>query len=345
MRVLIVSTIVPFIEGGGTFIVDWLAETLKKCGYTTDVLKIPFYSYPPEMMEQMLALRLLDLTDYADLVIAIRTPSYIINHPNKVLWFIHHHRGAYDLWGTPYQDIQNTPEGMRIRRAIIRTDNVYLREAKKIFTNSKVVSERLKKFNNIDSEVLYPPLMDSEKYYCGEFGDYIFYPSRITWAKRQYMAIESMKYTKSDVKLIIAGKPDVPREQERIESVLEKNKLEDKVKIISRWISQEEKIELIANSLGCIYIPVDEDSYGYVSLEAYQAKKPVITCSDSGGTREIVEDGVNGFMLPPDPKSIAAAMDKLFYNKELSKKMGQAGFKKMRSMNISWDHVVKRLVG
>lgn len=345
MKVLIVSTIVPFIEGGGTFIVDWLAETLKKNGHITEVIKLPFHSYPPEMMEQMLALRLLDFSEYADLLIAIRTPSYIVRHPNKVVWFIHHHRGAYDLWGTPYQDIQNTPEGLRIRDAIIQTDNLYLREAKKVFTNSKVVSDRLKKFNNIDSEVLYPPLMDPEKYYCGEYGNYIFYPSRITWAKRQYMAIESMKYTKSDVKLIIAGKPDAQQEQERIESVLEKNDLEDKIKIISRWISQEEKIDLIANSLGCIYIPIDEDSYGYVSLEAYQARKPVITCSDSGGTREIVEDGINGFMLPPDPKSIALAMDKLFYDKELSRRMGQAGFEKMHSMNISWDHVVKRLLG
>lgn len=345
MKVLIVSTIVPFIDGGGTFIVDWLAETLKKSGHTVDVIKIPFHSYPPEMMEQMLALRLLDLSDYGDLLIAIRTPSYIISHPNKVLWFIHHHRGAYDLWGTPYQDIQNTPEGMGIREAIIQTDNLYLREAKKIFTNSKVVSERLKKFNDVDSEVLYPPLMDSEKYYCGEFRNYIFYPSRITWPKRQTLAIESMRYTKSNVKLVVAGRPDVPAELDRIKSIVDENKLEDKVEIIGRWISQEEKIKLIANSLGCIYIPVDEDSYGYVSLEAYQSRKPVITCTDSGGTREIVEDGINGFMLPPDPRAIAEAMDKLFYDRELSKRMGQAGFAKMKSMNISWEHVVERLLG
>lgn len=343
MKILIVSTIVPFVEGGGSLIVDWLTETFKKYGYDTDVLKLPFHSYPPEMMEQMLALRLLDLSDYADLLIAIRTPSYIISHPNKVVWFIHHHRGAYDLWGTPYQDIPSTQEGFKIREAIIRTDNIYLREAKKIFTNSKVMSDRLKKFNNLESEVLYPPLMNADSYYCSNYGDYIFYPSRITTAKRQALAVESMKYTKSGVKLIIAGKPDVPAELDRIKSIIEKNKLEDKVEIIGRWISQEEKIELLANSLGCVYIPLEEDSYGYVSLEAYQARKPIITCSDSGGTREIVENGIGGFILPPDPIAIAGAMDTLFYNNNLSKKMGEAGFAKMRSMNISWDHVVKRL--
>ena len=344
MRIIIVSTIVPFIEGGGTFIVDWLYEMLRNYGYETEVITIPFHPNPPEMIEQMLSLRLFDVSG-ADLLIAIRTPSYIISHPNKVLWLLHQHRQAYDLWGTPFQDIPNTPEGLRIREAIIQSDNLFLKEAKKIFTISKVVSNRLKKFNGIDSEVLYPPLMDSEKFYCNEYGDYIFYPSRINKIKRQHLAIEAMKYTKSDVKLAVAGDADTKEQLEYVESIIKKNNLGRKVRLIGRWISQEEKIELFANSLGCIFIPYDEDSYGYVSLEAYHSRKPVITCNDSGGTLEIVEDGLNGFVISPDPQIIAEAMDKLYYNRALVKKMGEAGYEKLIAMNISWDNVVKKLIG
>ena len=36
MKVLLASTIVPFIEGGGTFIVDWLAEKLQEYGHQVD---------------------------------------------------------------------------------------------------------------------------------------------------------------------------------------------------------------------------------------------------------------------------------------------------------------------
>ncbi|MEW6418729.1 MAG: glycosyltransferase family 4 protein [Nitrospirota bacterium] len=345
MKVLIISTIVPFIEGGQTFIVDWLDETLKKYGYKSEVIKIPFHPYYPEMIEQMLALRLFDISEYADLLIAIRTPSYIIKHPNKVLWFIHHHRGAYDLWGTPYQDIPPTKEGLQIREAIIQSDNIFLREAKKIYANSKVVADRLRKFNGIDSEVLYPPLLQAEKYCCKGYGDYIFYPSRITMVKRQYLAIEAMKHTKSDVKLVIAGNPDTKDELEYVESIVRKNDLSSKVELISRWVSLEEKIELFANALGCIYIPFDEDSYGYVSLEAYYSRKPVITCSDSGGALEVVENGINGFVTLPEPEVIAEAMDKLFYDKALAEKMGQSGYGKLISMNITWDNVIQKLIG
>jgi glycosyltransferase involved in cell wall biosynthesis len=345
MRILIVSTIVPFIEGGGTFIVDWLHNVLRNSGHETDVIKIPFHSYPPAMIKQMLSLRLFDVSDYADLLIAIRTPSYLMKHPNKVLWFIHHHRGAYDLWDTPFQDIPNTLEGLQIREAIIHADNAAFAEAKKIYTNSKVVSARLRKFNGVNAEVLYPPLLRTEQYHCKKYEDYVLYPSRIARNKRQYLAIESMKYTKSGTKLIIAGRPDSKEDLDYIESLVRENNLTDKVTIIGRWITDNEKTELFANALSCIYIPFDEDSYGYVSLEAYHSRKPVITCSDSGGTLEIVEDGLNGFVVLPDPKLIAETMDKLYYSKGLAKQMGEAGYEKLISMNISWDNVIQRLVG
>jgi glycosyltransferase involved in cell wall biosynthesis len=343
VKIIVASTSVPFTEGGGTLIVDWLGEALKKHGYNVEVIKIPFHSYPPEMLQQMLALRLLDLSAYGDLLIAIRTPSYIINHPNKVVWFIHHHRGAYDLWGTSYQDIPSTPEGLEIRESIMQADNIYLREAKRLFTNSKRVSKRLKDFNNLDSEVLYPALLNPEQFYCNDYGDYIFYPSRITRPKRQYLAIESMKYTRSAAKLVIAGSPDSQEELECILPIIEKYKVADKVKLISHWIPEDEKAKLYSDSLGCMYIPFDEDSYGYVTLEAANSSKAVITCTDSGGTDEIVENGVNGFMVPPDPVAIAQAIDKLYNNKTKAKIMGQAAREKLGQMNISWDNIVEKL--
>ena len=87
----------------------------------------------------------------------MKFPAYYVKHPNKVLWILHQHRPAYDLWGTPFQDIPTTPEGIRIREIIINCDNKFLPESKKIFTNSKNVASRLKKFNNIDSTPLYHP--------------------------------------------------------------------------------------------------------------------------------------------------------------------------------------------
>ena len=343
MKIAIVNVCVPFIYGGAEFLADSLKDKIKEYGHQAALIKIPFKWFPPQkILEHILSCRLLHFENI-DKVIALKFPVYYIKHPNKNLWLLHQYRQAYDLWNTSFQDIPNTPEGLEIRETIIRSDNLFLHEARKIFTISKEVSNRLKKFNGIDSEVLYPPLLETEKYHSKEYSDYIFYPSRITQHKRQYLAVESMKYTESSVKLIIAGNPDTEEELDYLESIVRKNNLRKKVKLIGKWISHEEKIKLFASSLGCIFIPYGED-YGYVSLEACYSRKPVLTCSDSGGTLELIEDGLNGFVVSPDPQNIAEAMDKLYYNRALVKKMGEAGYEKLISMNISWDNVIKRLV-
>ena len=347
MKIIIASTIVPFIKGGGTFIVDWLEEMLIKYGHQVETLKIPFHSWYPEMLDQMLALRLLDVTEHADRLITIRTPSYLIRHPKKVLWFIHHHRTAYDLWGTKYQEIPNTTLGFRYRDALYSADNVAFREAYRIFTNSKVVSGRLKKFNNVESEVLYPPLMQPERYRTGSYGDYILYVSRLTSHKRQDLAVEAMRHTRTPVRLVVAGAPDAGPDDpytESMRAMVRECDLGDRVTIIADWISEERKIALFADCLATIYTPFDEDSYGYSSLESYHAGKAVITTNDSGGPPELITEGENGFIVDPNARAIARVMDRLYEDRALAQRMGQAGIRRISELGITWDRTIARLL-
>jgi glycosyltransferase involved in cell wall biosynthesis len=344
MKVIIASTIVPFVGGGATFIVDWLDEILKRYGHAVELLKLPFDSHYPEMLDQMLALRLLDVAEHADRLIAIRTPSYLLRHPNKVLWFIHHHRGAYDLWDTKYGDIPNTPEGRRYRDAFVRADNVAFSEARSIFTNSKVMSHRLKRFNNVDSEVLYPPVKDPERYHADSYGDYIFCPSRIARHKRQHLAIVSLSYTKTPVKLVLAGQTEDQSYLRELQALIRRRDLADRAQIIPRWITEEEKLHLFARCLATIYVPFDEDSYGYTSLEAHHSAKCLITTSDAGGTRELVVDGDNGFLTDPDPKALADVIDRLYLDRSLARRMGERGPERLGELGISWNRVVEKLL-
>ena len=109
-----------------------------------------------------------------------------------MLWFIHHHRTVYDLWGTEFQDLADETYSLLVREPIIRADEIYLRQAERIFTNSQVVSDRLERFNNLGSEVLYPPLGDPSGYRCDGYGDYVFYPSRLASLKRQWLLVEAV---------------------------------------------------------------------------------------------------------------------------------------------------------
>jgi glycosyltransferase involved in cell wall biosynthesis len=343
MKVLVASTYVPFVQGGGRIIVRDLAMALSERGHDVDTVDIPFASAWDEMIEQMLAIRLMDMSTAADVLIAIRTPSYLLRHPNKRLWFIHHHRGAYDLWGTPYQDIPSTPEGWAVRNAIIAADNLYLREAKRIFTLSQVVSNRLREFNDLNGHVLYPPLGNPELLTCGDAEDYVFYPSRIQGHKRQRLVVQAASHLQSDVRVVIAGVPDDANQLTALQEEIDRCALHDRVDLIPRWISEEEKAELFSRSLGVVYVPFQED-YGYVTLEAFHSRKPVITCSDSGGPLEIVDDGVNGLVVEPTPLALAAAIDRLRMSPDEAAVMGERAYETIPAKNINWDHVVSSLL-
>ncbi|HEY9204691.1 MAG TPA: glycosyltransferase family 4 protein [Candidatus Methanoperedens sp.] len=344
MRIGICAVQVPFIKGGAENHTLGLYEELIKRGYEVEYINIPFKWYPPgEIVKHALIWRMIDLTESngekIDLLICTKFPSYVVKHPNKVVWLLHQYRQAYDLFDTKYGNL-NSSEGKIIRELIARMDNKTLTECNKIYTNSKNVASRLEKYNGINGIPLYHPPKNAERFYCGETGDYFIYPSRIESIKRQYLLIEAMQHTKTAAKIIIIGKG--PQENEL--KLLAKNlNVTEKVQFRG-YASDDELVNLYANSMGVVFIPIDED-YGYITLEAFLSGKPVITAFDSGGPLEFVEDSKNGYILNPGASEIAQKIDYLFNNKDLAKKMGLEGYKKIKNMNISWDNVIRQLVG
>ena len=100
-------------------------------------------------------------------------------------------------------------------------------------------------------------------------------------------------------------------------------------------------IELYAGALAVIYAPYDED-YGYVTLEAFLARRPVVTATDSGGTLEFVESDVNGAVCEPTGEAIAEAINRLANDRRRAAALGDAGFERARE--ITWDGVIDALV-
>ncbi|GAA6750473.1 hypothetical protein Thermus77412_10830 [Thermus antranikianii] len=78
--------------------------------------------------------------------------------------------------------------------------------------------------------------------------------------------------------------------------------------------------------------------------------KPVL-CSKYAGASELIEDGVNGFVVDPlDVESIASAMEKLIRKPELVNAMGRAAAETMRRYTPKdaaafFTHVVNTLLG
>lgn len=344
MRVALVSSFVPFVTGGARFIVEWLEQKLSKHGCEVERIYLPFSDHPGDLLSQMTAYRSLKI-DGADRVICFRPPAHLVQHPHKVLWFIHHFRVFYDLWETELAPL-HTPYNEALRRAIFHADGVGLREARAIFTNSRVVQQRLKTFNGIESSVLYPPLPETADYQNVEYGEEVVYVSRLVPHKRQHLLVEAMAYVQTEVKARICGEEAAGgiyvKELSRLASKLG---VSDRIAIENRWISEQEKKDLIARSLAVVYFPLDEDSYGYPSLEAAHSYKPILTTADSGGVLEFVTHEHNGFVCDgSDPKSIAGALDRLYSDRRMAAALGQAANKRVEELGINWANVIHHLL-
>jgi len=79
-----------------------------------------------------------------------------------------------------------------------------------------------------------------------------------------------------------------------------------------------------------------------VVLEAMAAGMPVVA-TDIDGTRELIEDGVTGFLVPPNnPKLLAKAISALTMDKALLSKMGERARAKIKRQNLTWDLAARR---
>ncbi len=127
MRILVATVRTPFVQGGAETLVDELVKALIAEGHQAEAVAIPFNPADPERIpDQMLACRLMDLREIQAMpierLIAMKFPAYLIPHPNKVVWLMHQHRAAYDLWEHPLGDLRGTPRGRVVRDVIRRGD-------------------------------------------------------------------------------------------------------------------------------------------------------------------------------------------------------------------------------
>lgn len=346
MKIAITTVQAPFVSGGAELHAYNLKQALIQENHEVEIITIPFMDSPLSLIEDhIIASRLFDLTNSwagkIDLNIALKFPAYFMPHPNKVVWALHQHRAAYDLFNTEYCNIKDDREGRRIRDVIYRADQLYLKEAKRIYANSGNVANRMQKFNGIYAKALYHPCPDMERFFCKDYQNYILMPSRINITKRQMLALEAMCYTKSDIELYILGKADNEIEKNKLLSFISDHNLQKKIKLLD-YVTQEKKFELYSNAKAVLFIPLDED-YGYITLEAMAASKAVITAKDSGGPLEFVEDDKTGYIVAPDAKSIAEKIDEFAFSKNLAKELGAKAKEHLKDMNISWKNVVKEL--
>jgi glycosyltransferase involved in cell wall biosynthesis len=329
------------VYGGNEVLVDGLRDALVARGHKVTVVALPYKWYPrKQIVSGALAWRLIDITEAdgqkIDLAICTKWPSYVVRHPNKVVWLVHQFRQIYDWFGTPMSDFTGAAEDVRIRRTLMEMDRRALSESKRIFTISRNVASRLKRFNGLDGTPLYPPLRAGLRLEPGPYGDYVLSVNRLDAAKRIGLLLEGLASAPGVKAVIVGSGPEAANLKRKAGELGIAERVE-----FTGFASDEDVSRLYANARAVYYAPVDED-YGYGTIESMEAARPVITTDDAGGVLEFVEDGQTGLVTPPDGKAIGASIMRLMNEPQEAERLGSAG--KARVVSIDWDGVVDALL-
>jgi glycosyltransferase involved in cell wall biosynthesis len=340
--VLVCEAQVPFVRGGAELLVRGLVDELTRRGYRAERVSVPFKWYPKEELPaQAAAWRMIDLSESngvrVDTVIATKFPTYFVRHPNKVTWLLHQYRAIYDLCGTPYSEFEHTERDVRLRDRLIALDNHVLAESTRLFTIARNTTARLARYNGIAAEPLYHPPPLAGRLTAGPLGDYVLSVGRLEGNKRVDLIVRALAHADRRVRLIVVGEGPL---RAQLEDTAARSGVADRVTFTGA-VAEQQLIDLYAGALAVVFPPFDED-YGYVTLEAFLARKAVVTTNDAGGPLEFVEDGITGLVCNPTPEALGAAIARLAANPRTAQSLGDAGYERVRA--ITWDGVVDRLM-
>jgi len=343
-RIVVVTSDVPFVEGGHLTIARSTVKALNEYGYDADLVLTPQNPFGKQL-RAYIATRFHNFEEDGlgrkiHQIISFRFPSYAVKHPRHVCWLNHRIREYYDMWKDIYAQL-----GFRkkitesLRRGIIRAIDTYLlkHNVTKLYAQSETIQARLRKWGRIDSDVLYPP-PPQRKYRTESFENFVFSVSRLQKLKRIDLLIESFRYVKnSHLRAVIIGEG---QEEQYLKAKIKDYGLEARIRLFGQ-AEEESVLSHFARCRAVFFSPLRED-YGFVTGEAFASRKAVITTDDSGGPAELVKKSQAGFILPPNPIKIAEKLDELAESRDLAEKMGLRGFNFISK--LTWEDSVKKLI-
>ena len=344
LRVIVVTSDVPFVHGGHRVIAEEITAALQRQGHVAELVTTPQNRFGRQFAAYV-ANRYTDVGETGagepvDQVISLRYPSFAVRHKKHVCWLNHRMREYYDLWPAFSKKLSRKGRLKEsVRRFLIHRADHYLltRNVTKLYAQSKTIAQRLRDFGDIDCEVLYPPPPE-RPYRTDGYENFVFAVSRLHPLKRLDLLVKAMKSVKSpDLRAVIAGTGE---EEESLKKLAGELGVADRIDFVGH-ISDEALVDYYARCRGVFFAPFMED-YGFVTLEAFRSRKPVLTCMDAGGPAELVSVGRSGYVLLPEPFQIAQQLDEWAKNEDLARRMGDNGNADTR--DVRWDACIEVLL-
>ncbi|NOQ29825.1 MAG: glycosyltransferase [Helicobacteraceae bacterium] len=172
----------------------------------------------------------------------------------------------------------------------------------------------------------------------------ILYASKLTTRKRSVDLIESFTKLSKDGKtppnayLVFIGDGE---ERENLEKTIDKLRWHSHIKMLG--FKNQTELPLYFTMCDIFVLPSQNEPFGLIVNEVMNASKPIIVTNEVGCAKDIVQDGVNGYIIDPcDIDELTNRLKTLIGDKELR---GQMGSKSLDIINHwSYDEDINGLL-
>ena len=155
---------------------------------------------------------------------------------------------------------------------------------------------------------------------------------------RLFMAMAELKALGVDVRLELVGTGD---EEAAYRKLVREKGLEDRV-VFAGYVPRDQ-IARHYSDAHVFVLPSDKEGMSVSTLEAMAAGLPLVV-SRTGGTDELVDEGVNGVTFTSDDVAgLVAALHRLARDPDVVARMGRASLEKVRQ--FTWEHVAMAFSG
>lgn len=223
-----------------------------------------------------------NLMDY-DLVISSASSfakGVITNSSAKHVCYCH--TPTRYLWNDSHNYLKELKVNWLIKRVLPLTlhklrvwDRLAADRVDYFIANSQTVKDRIKKYYNRDSQVIYPPVEIDKFHISDKPKKYFLAGGRLVPYKRFDLVVKAFSRLGMPAKIFGIGP-----EARRLKKIAKPN-----VEFLGR-VSDERKAELYADCLA--YINPQEEDFGITAIEAMASGRPVIAYSKGGATETII---------------------------------------------------------
>lgn len=170
---------------------------------------------------------------------------------------------------------------------------------------------------------LLPPVPPVGPVGASNFGDrnLLLFAGQIVRGKGVDVLLQALARVRGRFEAVIAGDGS---HRGHCEKLAVRLGLQTRVKFLG-FVKPAEMSSYQREATAVLVSSVWPEPFGLVGLEAMRQGLPVVAF-DAGGIRDWLQDGENGFLVPwMDVDGYAAAVDRLLADKELARRLGEAG--------------------